>query len=448
MKVLLVRPLLLNPLTVTRSMDCEPLELEYLAAACAAAFANWRIYDGIVEGRGFSRVVREFSPDVVAVTGYITQENRIRRYAQLAKAAHPGCRVVVGGVHAQLNYQRLYFPEVDYVLRGESMEAFQRLLRAIEGNGGWEAIPGLCYRDGTGFAETPPEVFDINRLPLPDRSHWQRHADRFRYLDFTRVATIKTAVSCPFTCTFCYGTNLHGGVYQARRLELVIEELKSIQADTVFIVDSDFLVEEERLWELARLLREHRIQKRYICYARADFIVRHPKLVAELCGVGFTYFLVGVEGVENSNLKAYHKQTDRDLNERCIQILQAQGAECVALMIADLSFRGPDFRRLYRWVKERGLRYVSVSVLTPIPPTPMYQREENRLIEHRPERWDLLHLVVPPEHGGRLGFYARYRLLLARLFLLGYRRGAYRFVTPRYLWDCLVQWIRRGKALR
>ena len=34
MKVLLVRPLLLNMLTLSGTIDCEPLELEYLYTAC------------------------------------------------------------------------------------------------------------------------------------------------------------------------------------------------------------------------------------------------------------------------------------------------------------------------------------------------------------------------------------------------------------------------------
>ena len=40
MRVLLVRPLLLNMLTFIGAIDCEPLELEYLASACRTAGAG------------------------------------------------------------------------------------------------------------------------------------------------------------------------------------------------------------------------------------------------------------------------------------------------------------------------------------------------------------------------------------------------------------------------
>lgn len=36
MRVLLVRPRRLNAMTVFGAVDCEPLELEYLSAACKA----------------------------------------------------------------------------------------------------------------------------------------------------------------------------------------------------------------------------------------------------------------------------------------------------------------------------------------------------------------------------------------------------------------------------
>ena len=75
MKVLLVRPLLLNMLTLSGTIDCEPLELEYLYTACREIGVEAVLYDGITETRPFSAVLRQEQPEVVAITGYITQEN-------------------------------------------------------------------------------------------------------------------------------------------------------------------------------------------------------------------------------------------------------------------------------------------------------------------------------------------------------------------------------------
>ncbi len=448
MKVLLVRPLLLNMLAITGAIDCEPLELEYLYTACREMGVEAVLYDGITETRPFSAVLERERPEVVAITGTITQENRMRRYAALARRILPGCRVVLGGVHAQLNYRRLYFPEVDFVQRGESMEEWQALLRLIREGGDPAAIGSLCWREGETFRENPYQPGDITRLPIPLRPALEAHPEAFRYLDYSRVATMKTAVSCPFSCNFCYGTHLHGGRYQARPAALVAEELAGLPAQTVFFVDSDFLVDDKRAWELVGLLRQRDIRKTYICYARADFIARQPVLIAALAEVGFRCFLVGLESLSGERLAAYEKGVTTDVNEDCLRVLRDCGADCVALMMADPAFTREDFRRLYAWARDRGLKYVSVQVYTPIPPTPLYVEKEAELLDRRPEKWDLAHLLLKPAHMTRVGFTLRHRLLMARLYLLGWRRGAYRFVTPRFVAGRIAAWWKRRRTLR
>lgn len=443
MKVLLVRPLLLNPATATGAMDSEPLELEYLYTACKAAGIEAPIYDGITEHRKFSAVLLAERPDVVAVTGYITQENVMGRYASLVRRFLPGCPVIFGGVHAQLNFERLYFPQTDFVLRAEDPTVFVALLLEIFGSKDFCKINGLCWRENGSFRTNPYVPGDVTALPIPERPVLKERGERFRYLDLSGAALLKTSVSCPYCCDFCYGRNLHGGKYQARSPEQVADELEVLEADTVFIVDSDFLFDAGRLLGLVRLLRERSICKKYVCYGRADFIAAHPELIRELVSVGFAYFLVGIEGSNDRVLDSYHKQSDVNANEGCITLLHDCGAECVALMIADLSFGRKDFSSLYRWAKVRPLRYVSVQIYTPIPPTEPYRRMNDRLLTKDPVQWDLAHAVVKPDQLSRSAFHFWYRLLLVRLFLLGRFRGAYRFITPRYLLQAAANYLRR-----
>lgn len=433
-------------MTVFGAIACEPLELEYLLPVCYP-FGSVEIYDGVTETRRYSQVVRAFRPDVVGITGYLTQEREMREYARLTKAVCGSCSVVVGGVHAQLHYRRLYWPEVDYVFRSESAQGFASLLACLERGETPQGIAGLCRREGNDFAETPYQPCDIDGLPLPDRSGWQARSEWFRYLDYPQLSTLKTAVSCPFSCGFCYGRNLHSGRYQARRLELVLRELEETPGESVFIVDSDFLLDEDRVSAFLDGLEGRGIRKTFLCYGRADFIAGHPELMARLCRNGFRMFLVGIEGIRDERLTAWGKGTSRALNESCLKVLRENGADCVALMLADLDFRREDFRALYQWAKGNGLRYGVVQVLTPIPGTPFYEEKKGALFTDDLRQWDLSHLVLEPERMGRRAFLLQYRLLLARLALLGWTRGAYRFVTPAYLWKTAVRWWKRRGTL-
>ena len=90
MNVLLLRP---RPhretIGLQNVMICEPLELEYLYTACREMGVEAVLYDGITETRPFSAVLERERPEVVAITGTITQENRMRRSLPPTAAASP-----------------------------------------------------------------------------------------------------------------------------------------------------------------------------------------------------------------------------------------------------------------------------------------------------------------------------------------------------------------------
>ena len=447
MRVLLVRPMARNAVGGFAPIECEPLELEYLLSACREQGIEAEIYDAVTEHRRLSDVLASFRPDAVAVTGYLTQEREMARCAAQVKKYFPRCLVVLGGVHVQLCYERLKWETVDVLFRSEDVRALVWLLKKLEAGESWEDIPGACVRTAEGWRETAYVPADPEKLPLPDRSFWRKNARWYHYLDLPRLGTVKTAFSCPQACSFCYGTLLHGGRYQARPVSSVLDELESMEAKHIFIVDSDFLVSEERLRLLLAGLKERNIRKTFICYGRADFIAGHPELMEELCQAGFLWYLVGIEAVEDQRLAGWNKGTTAAVNDACLEVLKRCGARCIALLIADLSFQPEDFDALYRWVKEKKLRYASVQVLTPLPGTAFFRAREGELTETDFFQFDLAHPVLPPARMSGKAFLRRYRMLLTQLYLLGRLRGAYRFVTPGYLLRVLCRWHRWRKLL-
>lgn len=444
MKILLVRPPAPNKLSFTKVLDNEPLELEYLHTAIRGAGYEDYIYDALTETSGIEAVLRRERPDVVAITGYITQENLMLEYAALAKKLDNSVSTILGGVHAQLNYRRLYSDGVDYIARSESMEAFVQLLQHIErGEGEPSAINGLCYRRGDGYAVNPYSFSHINELPIPDRSHYDRFKKHYRYLDLTEVATVKTSASCPYSCSFCYCTLLNGGRYMARDIARVVEEIEGISGQNIQIVDDDFMVSRERLAEFARLIKERGIRKSFICYARADFISRNEDMVALLREIGFKYFLVGLEAVSNEELESYNKKTSVDENRRCVEIIARSGAHCIALLIVPIEATRRDFENIYHWVVENGLKYVTVSIFTPIPGTPLYEEYRDKLISSNIEDWDFLHLVMEPLNMTRTEFYFEYYKLFIKLYKLARAEGIYDFMDLAFFKGMLADYLRR-----
>lgn len=439
MKVLLIRPQAPNKLSFINILDNEPLELEYLDTELQHRGFESYIYDGLIETTSVRDTIARENPDVVAVTGYITQQNLMIEYCRLAKENNSQTITIVGGVHVQRNYEAFYHDSIDYLLRSESVHDFGELLAGTD----LSAINGLIYKKDSQFVMNELVPIDINTLPIPDRSFFNKHKSRYHYLHLKEVATIKTAFSCPYSCNFCYCTLLAGGKYRARDLSLVIEELKTIESQNVQIVDDDFLVDRVRLTEFIRLVRENKIEKTYICYARADFIANNEDLVRELRSVGFMYFLVGLEAISNEALLAMNKQVNIDENRKCIEVLRNANAHCIALMIAPLSADKEYFRKLYDFVKETGLLYVTVSMFTPIPGTPLYEEYKERIVSDDIEDYDFLHLVLEPEKLTKKQFYMEYNKLVVRLYNLAKKSGIYDFMDMEFYKNMLTGYLKR-----
>ena len=444
MKVLLIRPIAPNTLSFTKILDNEPIEMEYLHTVLAQNGYDDYLYDGFVENVSVDDTIVREKPDIVAVTGYIAHERMMLRYCAIAKKSNPSIQTIVGGVHAQLNYERFYDKNVDYIARSESMDAFIDLVRYIEnGKGDINKINGICHRAGDTYIVNALRPCDINTLPIPDRSHFYKHRKSYRYLDLTEMATVKTAISCPFNCAFCYCTLLGCGHYAVRDLGLVIQEIEELDCQNIQIVDDDFLVDIRRVKAFIRLVKEKNIQKTYVCYTRADFPAKHPDIIEELAKIGFQYFLVGLEAVDDATLHAFNKKTTDEINAACVKAIHSTKANCVGMFVIPIDATKKAFDAIYDWVVKHDLRYVTMSIFTPIHGTALYEEYKDRITAKRMEDWDFLHLVLEPTNMSRAQYYAEYYKLFMKLYGIAQKTGIYSFMNIKFYRTLIANYLRR-----
>ena len=444
MKVLLARPAAPNKLSFTGVLDNEPIELEYLHTVLMENGYDDYIFDGMVEQLSYEAVIKRENPDIVAITGYISQEKQMKKFALAAKAFNPNIITIVGGVHAQLNYERLYCPQVDYIARSECMNSFIALVRYIEtGKGEISKVNGVCYKDKESYIVNELSPIDINTLPIPDRSHFYKYKSKFRYLDMAPVATVKTSFSCPYDCNFCYCTLLSGGKYNTRDLELVIKEIEGIDCENIQIVDDDFLVDENRIVKFVEMIKERNIKKTFICYARADFVANHAEIIKMLVDIGFKYFLVGLEAVSDSALISYNKKTTDEINRRCVENINKAHGHCVGLFIVGIDAVKKDFDDLINWVEDTGIKYVTVSIFTPIPGTKLYEDNKHLIISKNTEEWDFLHLIMKPTKMSKFRYYREYYKMFIKLYDIASKTGIYDFMDIKFYRKMLGNYLKR-----
>ena len=457
MKLLLIRPKSVNIISNVNVINLEPLDLEYLYTVAIEEKVNCEIVDFLFDRRNLKDVLKDFKPDVVAICGYITQEAIMIDYSKTIKEYNSKVKVIVGGVHAQVNYERFFVSTIDFIIHSSSLEPFKKLLRLekecrevkmeedfIGEKQGNEIqkdyseftlknIDGICYRNNHEWIVNKNLLINPDELPIPDRSHFNENKHLYRYLRYAPCAIVKTAYSCPYQCNFCFCRKINQGKYAVRDIDLVVKEIEGIQCDSIHIVDDTFLVDKERVNKFVTLIKEKNINKNFIFYSRADFVVENEDIIKELSTIGTKGIIVGLEAIDNTTLNSYSKGSSEDLNESCVKILEKYNVDCLALFIIDINATKKDFDRLYKWIKKVELKYASVSIFTPIPGTLLFDQYKDRLTTDKMQNWDFLHLVLEPTSMTRKAFYLEYYKLFLKLTLIGKKSGIYDFVDMQYI---------------
>ena len=390
MKILLIRPKP-DPETIglQHVMICEPLELEYIAGNIENPHAQVEILDMILEKKPLEYFIEKYRPDLVGMSGYITHVNVIKNYAERIKNIQPDCKIVVGGVHAEVVPQDFVCDTIDFICDANGIKTFNEIINNFNG----KEIKGT-YGGGN------KSIKDIDfPYHFPDRKKVERYRHRYYYMFHNPCALIKTSFGCPYSCSFCFCKEITDGKYFTRTIDSVIEELKEIPEQEIYIVDDDFLFSKERILEFCQKLEENHIHKRFLVYGRADFICKHEAVMEVFRNHGLRAVIVGLESVKNEDLNRYNKRTSITDNEDAIRILKKYDIEVYGTLILDMDFSKDDFQKLYRWIKRLGLIFVNLQPLTPLKGTDIYEQYQKDFIVDPAEyeKWDLAHLVLKPQ---------------------------------------------------
>ena len=433
MRVLLIHPEEARNLYDFKGIiENECLDLEYLYAILEDAGHEVLLWDGKIENRKAAAVIDEYNPDAVFLSGRDFQENFLLEYAEYAKKHNPDTVVIMGGLHAQLCHARLQKPYADYVLKSFDFYKVPELLKLpLHEEERYDVLTDMddiCYQKEGEWLSNPAVPFDINRLKRPNRTYFYEHPDNYNYLDLPHAAWVRTAYCCPYRCKFCMRNKMNLGKYTRRDIEDVVDEIAEIPDENIYIVDDDFLFDEDRVRTFIRLIREREIRKRFICYGRSDFIAAHEDIVKDLAEIGFYYFLVGLETIRSGDMDKYNKRNELANNERSIELCHKYNVHLMGMFILDLDFTRKEFKGLYRWIKDHELKHVAVSIYTPELGLPGSEEYKDRLITDNPGDYDYLHLVCRPDILSVGAYYRNYYWLLIKLFLKAKREGVYDFL--------------------
>ncbi len=140
--------------------------------------------------------------------------------AKLVKKHHPQAKVVFGGLSSSYYYKELLeYPEIDYVLRGDSTEEpLRQLMDCIVKGRQPEAVPNLVWRDSQGATRENPFSYIPTDLSNVMVNHYDsiirsiiRHRDLASYIPFKDwlrypITAVLTCRGCTENCVVCGGS--------------------------------------------------------------------------------------------------------------------------------------------------------------------------------------------------------------------------------------------------
>jgi hypothetical protein len=177
--------------------------------------------------------------------------------AQIVKAQHPDCKIIVGGHHPTALPERIMESSaVDFGMRGEGEVSMPLLAKALRNGSGYDEIPGLVYRkpDGSLHVSAAAIMDNPENYPLPAT---QLLNQRYYRRNKKASAVVVASRGCPLKCTYCSIGASSPLRHRRRSVDSVIVEIEKAvnQFDAGFIDFEDENLSLDRKWFL-QLLNE------------------------------------------------------------------------------------------------------------------------------------------------------------------------------------------------
>ena len=343
---------ILDALATSKARVCElPQEMSYLqpyyGQPDGSPFALFHLYRHY--GYSFDTIgekARTSGAFLIGISSLFTPYMREAiRTAEVVKAYHPQCKVVLGGHHpTALPRSVMQSAAVDFIIRGDGEVAMPLLADALSNGTSLNDIPGLVFRQKNGRLKIRPPVQmqDLESSPLPAYDLVNRKFYRRRQVG---SMVIVTGRGCPLRCSYCcFGQHSIVDCRQ-RSVQSVIQEIEhAAKTENVGFIDfEDENLSLDRHWFL-ELLKT--IQRRFgpgRFELRAMNGLYPPSLDEELIramkSAGFRTINLSLGSASTEQLRRFNRPDVRDAFDRALKLVEDCNLDAVGYVISAAPFQ-------------------------------------------------------------------------------------------------------------
>jgi radical SAM superfamily enzyme YgiQ (UPF0313 family) len=319
--------------------------------------------------------------DLVGITFMTALAPRAYEMARAFRAR--GKIVVGGGYHATLCAEDAA-KHFDAIVAGDAEGAWQRVLTDAEsGRLRAGAAAGAIYR-----GESPASGLCA---PIPRRDLLAATARHY-----VTVNAVQTGRGCPHACRYCSVTVFHHHQYRHRPLATVLEELRQIPRDFIF-VDDNMIADRTYARDLFTAMMP--LRKRWVSQSSID-IADDAELLRLARAAGCCGLFIGLETTSAENLAAMDKQFNQcgRYAERLAAIRGAGIGVVAGIIVGMDSDDAGVFERTLRFLAQTRIDALQLNILTPLPGTPLFAdlKSAGRLTDREWSHFDYRHVVFRP----------------------------------------------------
>lgn len=306
------------------------------------------------------------TPDIVLLSMMLTcQIPRGREIAEKYRSL--GVPVVAGGIATMLHAEEVG-TFVDSVFLGETEDG--RLGAVFEDLERNKLQPVYDY-----FHDFPP----VESIGPARRSILNR--ERYMYRGVQMVDLVHASRGCRFNCFPCATAYLGGRKFRPRPIEMVVEEIGSIDNNRLFFVDNSLAQSREWVMELFDALTP--LRKKWISHPILD----DPEVVAKAAEAGCWYVYQAIFDTS-------------DVIRNRVKRLKDHGIGVEAAVLLGTDNQDADYiKRLIDFLLEIEIDMAEFSILTPFPHTPVTATYESqgRILHRDWGRYTTAEVVYRPK---------------------------------------------------
>jgi radical SAM superfamily enzyme YgiQ (UPF0313 family) len=300
--------------------------------------------------------------DLVAIT--VNTPNATHCYQMAERFRACGAKIVIGGPHGTLRPDETA-RHCDHLVVGEAEETWPQFLDEFHRG---EARPRYVC------AQAPL----LRGIPIPRR-------DLIRHRPFTKGAVFATR-GCPYRCGYCNLKQIYHEGFRTRPVHEVIADIRSMRNPYFVFWDDNFFGDAEYAATLMQAMQG--MHRRWAAQVSIDRCADED-LLRLARSAGCIYLFVGLESFSREGLASVGKAFNQVARYRqIIDLIHRHGICLQAGIMFGFDADTPEvFADTLRACETLGIDGVTVSVLTPLPGTRVYDelKAQGRLLN---ENWE------------------------------------------------------------